>query len=262
MDRIAEDFVDLGVLPCTLDGGAAARAAIGLIVLGIDQTMELEFRRLLPLDGTGLYATRIFIDNEITPETLWAMHPKIEAATAMIMPGLHLDVVAFGCTSAAMTMGEETIFTEIRKVRPGIACTTPVTAAFAAFRAFGAKRIGVLTPYEPAVNEIVRKYLDSKGVKVAAFGTWNKVLDPEAARISMESVENGVAALVEAADLDAVFVSCTSIRLSERIEQIEARVGIPVTSSDHALAWHALRLAGVDDRMAGKGRLFTLPLAD
>ncbi|MFD2856996.1 hypothetical protein ACFSZS_22720 [Seohaeicola zhoushanensis] len=61
------DFVDLGVLPCSLDGGVAARAAIGLVVLGIDQTMELEFRRLMPLDGVGLYASRVFCDNEITP---------------------------------------------------------------------------------------------------------------------------------------------------------------------------------------------------
>ncbi len=33
-------FIDLGVLPCTLDAGIAARAAIGLLVLATDQTME------------------------------------------------------------------------------------------------------------------------------------------------------------------------------------------------------------------------------
>jgi maleate isomerase len=29
-----------------------------------------------------------------------------------------------------------------------------------------------------------------------------------------------------------------------------------VTSSNHALAWHCLRLAGIDDRRPGRGRLF------
>lgn len=254
------DFTDVGILPCTLDGGVASRAAIGLIVLAIDQTMELEFRRLCPLDGVGLYCTRIFVDKEITPANLRAMRPRIAPGTELIMPGLHLDVVAFGCTSAAMALGEETIFKEIRKVRPEVACTTPITAGFAAFRALGAQRIGVLTPYEPAVNEIVRKYLDDRGVKVAAFGTFNKVKDPEAARISLDSVEQGVAKLAKSAALDAVFVSCTSIRLSERITRIEETVGLPVTSSDHAMAWHALRLAGVDDVIPDVGRLFTLPL--
>jgi maleate isomerase len=262
MDGSNADFVDLGVLSCTLDGGVAERAAIGLLVLGIDQTMELEFRRLMPVDGVGLYATRVFVDNDITPDTLRALGPRIAPGTELIMPGLHLDVVAFGCTSATMTLGEEAVFEEIRKIRPGIACTTPVTAAFAAFRAMGAERIGVLTPYEPAVNDIVRRYMDANGVKVAAFGTYNKVKDPEAARISLDSVEDGVVALARAARLDAVFVSCTSIRLSERIERIEARAGLPVTSSDHAMAWHCLRLAGVNDVVPGAGRLFTLPLAD
>ena len=66
---------------------------------------------------------------------------------------------------------------------------------------------------------------------------------------------------LRATDLDAVFVSCTSIRLSERLPQLEERLGLPITSSNHALAWHCLRLAGIDDVLPGSGRLFSLPLA-
>ncbi|MCR8551101.1 Asp/Glu racemase [Salipiger sp. P9] len=255
------DFTDLGTLPCTLDGGAAARAAIGLLVLATDQTMELEFRRLLPLDGVGLYCTRVFNDVEITTEALHAIGPRIAPATELILPGLPLDVVGFGCTAATMAMGEARIFEEIRKVRPGIACTTPATAAAAAFRALGSRRIGVLTPYAPEVNEVVRGYLTEKGIPVAAFGTYNKLDDREAARIRLESIQEGVAALAAATDLDAVFISCTSLRLSEQVAAIEAAAGLPVTSSDHALAWHCLRLAGIDDVIPGAGRLFTLPAA-
>jgi maleate isomerase len=53
-----------------------------------------------------------------------------------------------------------------------------------------------------------------------------------------------------------VFVSCTSLRLAESITAIEAEVGVPVTSSDHALAWHCLRLAEVNDEVEGAGLLF------
>jgi len=42
---------------------------------------------------------------------------------------------------------------------------------------------------------------------------------------------------------------------------IEARTGLPVTSSNHAMAWHCLRLAGVDEAVEGRGRLFSLGLA-
>ena len=44
---------------------------------------------------------------------------------------------------------------------------------------------------------------------------------------------------------------------------LEAKaLGKPVTASNHALAWHMLRLAGVDDQIAGYGRLFALGLSD
>ena len=77
------------------------------------------------------------------------------------------------------------MFRQIRRVRPDVACTTPVTAAFAAFKALGARRIGVLTPYSPEVNAVVRAYLDAHGVEVAAFATFDKRDDREAARISV-----------------------------------------------------------------------------
>jgi maleate isomerase len=131
-----------------------------------------------------------------------------------------------------------------------------VTAAFAAFKALGARRIGVLTPYAPDVNAVVRAYLDTHGADVAAFATFDKRDDREAARISVASITAGITSLARGASLDAVFVSCTSLRLAEHVEAIEAAAGVPVTSSDHALAWHCLRLAGVGDTVPDAGRLF------
>src|SRR5215471_18349478 len=105
MDAVT-GFTDLGVLPCTLDDGIAARAAIGLLVLATDQTMEHEFRHLIRLPGVAVYGARLYNDADITPETLRAMQPLIAPATELILPGSPLDVVAFGCTSASMALGE------------------------------------------------------------------------------------------------------------------------------------------------------------
>jgi maleate isomerase len=251
-------MIDLGVLPCVLDGGIAHRAAIGLLVLATDQTMEHEFRHLVRQDGVALYESRLFNDNEITPATLRAMRERIAPAADLILPGMKLDVVAFGCTSASMELGEEEVFRQIHSVRPGVKCTTPVTAAFAAFEALGVHRIGVLTPYSHEVNAGVRAYLDKRGATVAAFGTFNKLDDRDAARISTKSIAEGIRALARGTSLDAVFVSCTSLRLSEIVADVEKEIGIPVTSSDHAMAWHCLRLAGVKDVVPGVGRLFTV----
>ena len=80
-----DPYLDLGVLPSRLDEGIAARAAIGLIVLASDQTMEHEFRRIVRQDGVALYESRIFNDNAITPETLRAMAASFPAIRSAVM---------------------------------------------------------------------------------------------------------------------------------------------------------------------------------
>ena len=136
---------DLGALPHALDGGLGARARIGLIVLATDQTIEHEWRLIFGgLDGVALYQSRIWNDPQITPDTLRRMEGKLVESAAVIMPGLPLASLAFGCTSATMVIGEEGVFAKLRAARPEARPTTPVTAAFAAFRAFGARRLAVV----------------------------------------------------------------------------------------------------------------------
>lgn len=259
---IEEGFVNRTHLPHRLDAGIAARARLGLIVLATDQTIEHEWRRIMAgLDGVALYESRIWNDAKITPETLRAMEARIADCAAVIMPGLPLRVVAFGCTSAAMVIGEEGVFARIREARPEARGTTPVTAAFAAFRAFGAQRIAVLTPYRDDVNQAVRRYIEARGFAVPVFGSFNEEDDLRAARIDVASIRDAAVELGRDPRVDAVFVSCTSLRVAEVAREIEAVLGKPVTSSNHAMAWHSLRLAGIDDRLPQWGRLFELPLS-
>ena len=42
----------------------------------------------------------------------------------------------------------------------------------------------------------------------------------------------------------------------EDIEKLENKIKIPITSSNHALAWHCLRLAGIDDNFPNLGKLY------
>lgn len=249
--------LDLGVLPSVLDAGLASRAAIGLVVLATDQTMEHEFRALLDLPGVAFFEARLFNDNAITPETLRAIGPRIAPSVDLILPGVPLHVVAFGCTSATMTLGEANVFTHIHEARPGVACTTPVTAALAAFRALGVTGIGLLTPYAPEINAGMAAYFESCGLTVAAMATFDRRDDRDVAAISTASIEAAAETLAAAPGVEAVFVSCTSLRVAEAVARLEARIHRPVTSSNHAMAWHCLRLAGVDDDLPAYGRLFT-----
>jgi maleate isomerase len=251
--------IDLGVLPSELDGGVASRAAIGLVVLATDQTMEHEFRVLVRQPGVAFYESRVFNDPDITPDTLRAIGPRIAPSVALILPNIPLDVVAFGCTSATMTLGEDAVFAEIHKVRPDVACTTPVTAALAAFRALGSRKIGLLTPYSPEINSSLVRYFGDRGLNIGAVATFDRRDDRDAARISVGSIEAAAESLAAAPAIDAIFVSCTSLRVAEAAERLEERTCVPITSSNHAMAWHCLRLAGIEDVVPAAGKLYELP---
>lgn len=262
MDQKTNDgMILLEHLPFATDRGIAEKARIGLIVLATDYTIEHEWRQVMTrLKGVALYHSRILNDWQITPETLRAMEPRIAQSTDVILPGADFDVIAYGCTSASMAIGEDKVFARIREARPNVECTTPITAAFAAFRALGARRIGVLTPYRADVNRIVASYIAARGFTVPVFGSFNEEDDNIVSRITPQSVKDGILAIKKRADIDAVFVSCTSVRLAEAAADIEREIGLPVTSSNHAMAWHALRLARFDEKLPEWGKLFTLPL--
>jgi maleate isomerase len=245
-------------LDFALDDGIASRAAIGLVVLATDHTIEYEWRRMLAIDGVAFYESRILNSAEITPETLAEMEGRIATAVALIRPGERLDVVAFGCTSASMVIGEEKVFERIREVRPDVKCTTPITAARIGFNKLGVRRIGLLTPYVRRINESMAKYLGARGIEVVAMGSFELANDNEVARIDEASLRRAVIEVGQRDAVEAVFVSCTSLRLVDRVADIEAQLGKPVTSSNHAMAWHALRLGGVEDSMPRLGRLFTV----
>ena len=258
MATAVADAINLEHLPFETDGGIAARAAIGVIVLATDQTLEHEFRVLLRLPGVAFYESRILNDNAITPDTLRGMEARLEAAAGLILPGLPLDVVAFGCTSGTMMIGEERVFERIRAARPGVACTTPITAALEALRTLESRRIALLTPYRADINLHIRDYIEARGVAVPVMGSFNEEDDRRIARIDAPSLRAAALEVGRRPEVDGLFVSCTSLRFAEVVAEVEAELGKPVTSSNHAMAWHCLRLAGIHDPQPGFGRLFEL----
>ena len=248
-------------IPFTTAKVIGSRARIGIVVLASDYTLEHEFRALISIPGVDVYVARIRNSPQITPQTLAAMEPLLTETADRILPGDDLDVLAFGCTSASTVLGGDRITTLLGEAKPMARPSDPISAAFAGFETLGARRIGVLTPYRRDVNEIVWRYITSHGYEVPVFGSFNEEMDPVVATIDEDSLVQAIDTIREGHDLDAIFVSCTSVRLADAVADIERRTGLPVTSSNHALAWHCLRLAGIDDRIEGRGRLFTCGLA-
>src|SRR5579872_5571018 len=83
-------------MPCTPDDGPAHSAAIGLITLSNDVVIEPELRTFLAgVKGAAVYASRVPLVLELTPQGLRDMEAHIPRAVELIVPNDRLDVMAF-----------------------------------------------------------------------------------------------------------------------------------------------------------------------
>ncbi|UWR78375.1 ectoine utilization protein EutA [Phaeobacter inhibens] len=243
-------------VPARLDGRPVSKR-IALVALATDHTSERDFARICDPDQIGVYVNRIEFENPTTKETLLKTGPRLTEAAAQILPGEEVDVVAYGCTAASIVLGNDAVGRYLNAAKPDTPCVTPSSAAFDAFAALGAKRVSLLTPYSPEVTDEMAQYFAAHGPEVASAACFGLTDDREMARISEDSI---IEAAVAACDsqADALFLSCTALRAATCVQRIEDRLGKPVVSSNQAMIWRCLRLAGITDPVQGYGRLFEI----
>ncbi len=238
------------------DDGIGTRATLGLIVLQADETTEYEARRLIPSDGVAVYHSRITMPPEVNPQTLESMEAELPRSAAML-PDIDFDVIGYCCTSGSTVIGSDGVAMAVRRVHPEAKVTDPMAAVTAACRALRIKRLGFVTPYVADVSAAMRALLERSGFEIAGFGSFEQGDDRVVARISSASILQAIELVDAKSDCDGVFVSCTNLRVAEIAGEAEKRIGKPVISSNLALLWHMLRLAGIEPDRPGFGSLFS-----
>ncbi|MGB1235969.1 MAG: maleate cis-trans isomerase family protein [Planktomarina sp.] len=238
------------------DDGAGDRARIGLLVLESDQTMEHEFRALTDIEGVSVYHARLANDVVVTPETLANMEKELPIAASLIPDYMGITSLGYGCTSAATIIGEDHLSAIFEDIHPSVPSTNPLTAAKAALRALGVTRLALLTPYTPDVTTAMQAKFSEAGIEVDVVGSFYEDSDLVVGKISPQSILEAAVDIGSSDTCDGVFIACTSLRAAGIIADAEQQLGKPVTASNHCLAWHLLRLAGIDDTVDGFGQLY------
>lgn len=236
------------------DKGRHPRAKLGFVLLATEQTIQDDMVRLCP-PGVGVHFARVPIPDAITNDTLTAVGPELTRAASMLLPDGSLDVVSYACTSGSLVLGQERVEALLSAGNPGARPTSLIAAVLRALTAVGASRIVVATPYLDEINTRERAYLVERGFDVLDIQGLNLVKDSDMVRVAPAFIAD-MAASLDRPEADAIFISCGALRSIEIVDALEQRVGKPVIASNQALAWDALRLAGVEDRMPGYGRLF------
>lgn len=246
------------------DEGRHPRAKLGFVLLATEQTVADDMLRICP-EGVGVHFTRVDNPDHIDNETLRAIGPQLSAAAARLLPDGSLDVVSYACTSGSLVLGEDRVHELLSAGAPHAHASSIIAAVIRALRAVQARRIVVATPYLDEINTAERDYLQAAGFEVLAIEGLNLEKDSDMVRVAPSFIRDMALELDRAHDCgagagaDAIFISCGALRSLDIIEELEALSGKPVITSNQALAWDALRLAGIDDCISGYGRLLATP---
>lgn len=234
----------------------AIKYRIGLVALSTDLTLEYDIPRLTPQDDVCFYTSRVEFINPVTPENLRKMQPHIAQAARMILTDQPIDALCYGCTSASATLGDDAVMASLQEAKPNTPSTNPALAGVTAAEALGVKKLALLTPYPEAASQKLADYFAQKGCDIISHHCLNIADDRDIARVNHDDLID-MAAKIDQPDADAVFLSCTALPAVSIIQKLEDRIGKPVITSNQAMIWMALRLAGCDYQTPFGGHLFT-----
>ncbi len=229
------------------------RMRLGLIIPSSNRLTEPQFHRYAP-PGVDIHVTRLRMTGAFAAPIAQLMPRIVEAAE--MLADARCDVIGFHCTATSMEegiAGDRAIIAAIAEATDQTTTST-ATAVLAALQAVGAQRIALITPYVEATHRQELSFLREAGFEVARdrclglSGSDAYIGVPPEAWIAASATQQDDA-------LDAYMLGCTNVRSIEVIDEIEAALNRPVVTSNQAMLWQSLRLAGRTDRLPGLGRL-------
>ena len=239
---------------------ADGRARLG-VIYPASGTADMEYYRLCP-PGVSLHMTRSSVPNgggvtlaDVLEVAEGRQFTQLAADLATVEP----HALAWMCTSGSFSRGAAWDVELCRTLSEHGRCpaTTTSTAAVAALKALGVRRVGVASPYIEPVRERLVAYLAEHGITAVTNIGRNIVKDWEISKLSLSDL-GALVREADAPDAEAVFLSETCLVLSPIAEALEAELGKPVFSANMVTMWHALRLAGIEDALPGFGSLGNL----
>ncbi|MDP2572540.1 Asp/Glu racemase [Vibrio penaeicida] len=233
----------------------APSGKVGVIALATDFNIESDLRKIYPSDVQP-FTSRVRNVNPLTIDNLQKMAPGISAAADSILPGTALDVVIYACTSGTVAIGEQKVTELIHSTRPNTLVTNPLSASIKAIQTLGATRISILTPYTESVNHAIATHYSENGFDVLSVAGFGFDDDTQMTFISPKDIAQAALSSCHS-DAELLFISCTALRASGVIEQIEQELGKPVVTSNQALAWHSLTLMHYPNSLSGFGVLLS-----
>ena len=152
------------------------------------------------------------------------------------------DLVIYGCTAAGFLGGPDSNAAMVERLRERTGATVISTAGAMVdvLSANGATETAVVTPYLEPVNDGLRRYLETSGIKVETLNSFLCKTTAELGAITEDQVVE-LARQTVTPSSKSLFVACSQLPTLHAIPQLRRDFAIPVWSSILATAWAAAK---------------------
>ena len=238
------------------------RRTFGAIAPSTNTVVQPDYDDMRPVGVTNHYS-RIFTPNaQLSNETFRAgigvISDKVMDAVKSVMTCAP-DYLVMGMSAITFFGGAKGADAFVRKMEEatGVGISVGSHSTTAALKAYGGiKRIAILSPYWPVMNEAVSGYFTDMGFTVVRdialqCPSWTAIAQVTPAQCC-EALRK-----LDGDDVDALVQVGTNLSMVKLAAAAELWLGKPVIAINAATYWHALRANGIMDHMEGFGRLLS-----
>jgi maleate isomerase len=178
-------------------------------------------------------------------------------AAAGLLADARVQVIGWNGTSAGWLgfEADEALCRAITGVT-GIQACTSVLALNETLRLYGARRIGLVTPYLHDVQARIVDNYNAGGFEIVAERHLGDKGNFSFSEVDADTIRRLVREVAECRP-EAITTFCTNLRAAPLVEELEQEIGIPILDTISVIVWKSLKLAGADPRrVEGWGRLF------
>ncbi len=232
------------------------RARIGYSAVAyVTELLPKYFYQIVP-DGVLMQFLTLQISEHSQDQLESVYEQGLRAAESFARAGA--DVIIMGGAPTNISHGKDNLDRVLKDMaqRFGVPVSSSSVAQRNALRAVGARKIGTINPAVP------RKIGDSASGSMedgmmllgrkhanAKLEDYNRIPPETALRLGREMMQ-------EHPDIDTLIFGCPHWATIPAIEPLEQEFGVNVVTALQAIIWEGMRLAGVNDKVQGYGRLF------
>lgn len=237
------------------------RRKFGVIAPSTNTIVQPEFDMMRVPGVTSHYGRILIRDGRIADdEGMQNLLVQIRAAMADCVEGIMTmepDYMVMGMSAETFWDGVEgnrQFVQQIKDLSGGLGVATGAEACERALQLYGAKKIGIITPYTPIGDENVRKFFTELGFEVGEIKGLSCPTAVSIAHVSEKTLRESLQA-VNDSDVDALVQCGTNLCMTELADEAERWLDKPVIAINAATWWMALRDNGIDDQLQGFGSL-------